>query len=135
MLDAYDFSPFGTVVDVGGGYGTLLAAILRRHPATQGILFDLPHVVAGAEGLLGGGRGRRPLRTVSAATSSRRCRPEGTPTCSRRSCTTGTTTARVAILRQCRQVMPDHGKLLVIEQVLPQGEEPSSGSGWTCTCS
>ena len=63
VVDAYDFSPFGTVVDVGGGYGTLLAAILRRHPGAQGILFDQPHVVAGAEEHAGGGRGRRPLTT------------------------------------------------------------------------
>ena len=48
MVDAYDFSPFKTIVDVGGSYGTLLAAILRRHPAARGILFDQPHVVAAA---------------------------------------------------------------------------------------
>ena len=45
MLDAYDFSAFGTVVDVGGGNGRMLAAILDRHPAIEGILFDLPAVV------------------------------------------------------------------------------------------
>src|SRR5262245_40320480 len=48
VVDAYDFSPFQTIVDVGGGYGTLLAAILRRHPTAHGILFDQPHVVAAA---------------------------------------------------------------------------------------
>ena len=50
VAGTYDFSPFGTIVDVGGGYGTLLAAILRSNPHARGILFDLPHVVAGAEG-------------------------------------------------------------------------------------
>ena len=41
----YDFSSARVVVDVGGGKGSLLAAILRRHAAPRGILFDLPHVV------------------------------------------------------------------------------------------
>src|SRR4029450_563097 len=44
----YDFSRFKTVVDVGGSYGTLLAAILCRNPTARGILFDQPHVVAAA---------------------------------------------------------------------------------------
>jgi hypothetical protein len=52
VVAAYDFSPFGTVVDVGGGYGALLAAILTRNPAARGILFDQPHVVEGAEPFL-----------------------------------------------------------------------------------
>jgi O-methyltransferase domain len=49
---AYDFSGIGTVVDVGGATGNLLAAILERHPHVQGILFDLPHVVRDAGPLL-----------------------------------------------------------------------------------
>lgn len=48
VLAAYDFSRFGTIADIGGGNGTLLAAILASHPETHGILFDQPHVVAGA---------------------------------------------------------------------------------------
>lgn len=44
MLEAYDFSIFRSIVDVGGGNGQLLAAILNRHPLIQGILFDLPAV-------------------------------------------------------------------------------------------
>jgi hypothetical protein len=47
-VEAYDFSAFRVVVDVGGGQGTLLAAILASHPKVRGILFDLPHVVEGA---------------------------------------------------------------------------------------
>jgi hypothetical protein len=45
----YDFSSARVVVDVGGGNGALLAAILRRHAAPRGILFDLPHVVESAK--------------------------------------------------------------------------------------
>src|SRR4051794_12331968 len=46
---AYDFARFGTVVDVGGGRGHLLAAILARHPGVRGVLFDQPEAVAEAE--------------------------------------------------------------------------------------
>jgi hypothetical protein len=49
---AYDFSPYATIVDVGGGRGRLLAAILAATPAARGVLFDLPQVVAGAPTLL-----------------------------------------------------------------------------------
>jgi hypothetical protein len=49
---AYDFSPFRTVVDVGGATGNMLAAILERHPGPRGLLFDRPHVVVDATKLL-----------------------------------------------------------------------------------
>src|SRR5262249_38836864 len=52
VLAAYDFSQFAKVVDVGGGNGTFLAALLRQHPKTTGTLADLPHVVKLAAGVL-----------------------------------------------------------------------------------
>ncbi|MGC4813667.1 methyltransferase [Micromonospora sp. DT228] len=48
IADAFDFSSVQTVVDVGGGRGGILAAILRRHPHLRGVLFDLPYAVADA---------------------------------------------------------------------------------------
>lgn len=48
VIQAYDFSPFATIVDVGGGHGHLLSAILERVQQATGVLFDLPHVIAGA---------------------------------------------------------------------------------------
>ncbi len=48
VVAAYDFSPFSRVVDVGGGYGALLTAVLRAFPGPSGVLFDLPAVVAEA---------------------------------------------------------------------------------------
>ncbi|EFG79131.1 O-methyltransferase [Mycobacterium parascrofulaceum ATCC BAA-614] len=52
LTAAYDFSAFGTIVDVGGGHGRLLAAILETAPNSRGVLFDLPDVVACAPELL-----------------------------------------------------------------------------------
>ena len=51
LRDAYDFSAFHTVVDVGGGGGLLLATILRANPSLEGILFELPSVVERAHAI------------------------------------------------------------------------------------
>jgi hypothetical protein len=48
VVRAYDFSRFQTLVDVGGGYGALLSAILRSTPGLRGVLFDRPEVAEGA---------------------------------------------------------------------------------------
>jgi orsellinic acid C2-O-methyltransferase len=52
IVAAYDFSRLGTVVDVGGGDGTLLAEILRANPGLQGVLYDREDVIARAAGRL-----------------------------------------------------------------------------------
>jgi hypothetical protein len=46
---AYDFSMAGSIVDVGGGFGALLATVLQRNSGAKGVLFDLPHVIAQAK--------------------------------------------------------------------------------------
>jgi hypothetical protein len=52
VVAAYDFSPYRTIIDVGGGHGRLLAAIIAATPGAQGVLYDLPQVVDGAPELL-----------------------------------------------------------------------------------
>jgi hypothetical protein len=52
VVAAYDFSRFGSIVDVGGGHGLLLAEILRQSPNSKGILFDAESVVDGAPAVL-----------------------------------------------------------------------------------
>ncbi|MBB2769681.1 MULTISPECIES: methyltransferase [Mycolicibacterium] len=53
LTAAYDFRGFGTIVDVGGGHGRFLSAILAATPSARGVLYDLPQVVEGATELLG----------------------------------------------------------------------------------
>jgi len=126
VADTYDFAPFRTVVDVGGGYGTLLAAILRNNPDARGILFDQPHVIAGADGLL------------TAAGVADRCAtvggdffaavPEGGDAYVLAQILHDWDDDRcMTILRQCRRAISSHGKLLVVELVLPPDEEPFFG--------
>jgi hypothetical protein len=47
LLAAFDFSPYSVIADIGGGRGHILRAILDATPETTGVLFDLPHVLAG----------------------------------------------------------------------------------------
>ena len=53
VVAAYDFSRFGTIVDVGGGHGLLIAEILRQAPNSKGVLFDAESVIDGAPTVLG----------------------------------------------------------------------------------
>lgn len=126
VVDTYDFSPFKTVVDVGGGYGALLTAGLQGNPVTRGILFEQPHVIARAE------------KQLVAAGIADRCTvvggdffaavPTGGDAYVLSQILHDWDDERcVAILSQCRRAMPDHGKLLVVELVLPPGDEPSLG--------
>src|SRR4030095_14326337 len=48
VVKGYDFSRFGTLVDVGGGHGELLAVISKANPKLRGTVYDQPHVAEGA---------------------------------------------------------------------------------------
>ena len=52
VVAAYDFAPFPTIIDVGGGHGRLLAAVVTATPGASGVLYDLPQVIEGAPELL-----------------------------------------------------------------------------------
>jgi SAM-dependent methyltransferase len=49
VLEAYDFSQAAKIVDVGGGHGRNLVEILKKNPATHGVVFDLPHAFEGGQ--------------------------------------------------------------------------------------
>jgi hypothetical protein len=53
ILGSYDFSGADVIADIGGAYGALLAAILRKEPKARGVLFDRPNIVEGALDVLG----------------------------------------------------------------------------------
>jgi O-methyltransferase/methyltransferase family protein len=110
LVHAYDFGRFGVVVDVGGGHGALLAAILDANPRVRGVLFDQPHVVAGAE--VG-------ERCDVVAGSFFDAVPEGCDAYMLKSIIHDWEDAEaVAILRVCRRAMRPGATLLVIEREL-----------------
>jgi hypothetical protein len=123
VLAAYDFAGIGTLVDVGGGWGQLLAAILPAYPALRGVLFDLPQVVAGAAPIL------------AAAGVADRCVIIGgdfftdLPDAGDAYILAGILhdwgdAQAVAILRACHDVMAPTSRLLVLELLLPPGVPP-----------
>lgn len=79
VIEAYDFGPYEKIVDVGGGEGAFLSAVLAAHPRARGVVFDLPHVVpAGLRTSLT--RGSPSGASSSVAASSRRSPRAGTST-------------------------------------------------------
>ena len=89
----YDFSAVRTVADIGGGTGTLLAAILRAHPHLHGLLLDQPQAVADAAATFAAA-GIADRCQIVPGTSSRASRAARTPTSWPTYCTTGTTRMR-----------------------------------------
>ncbi len=124
VVEAYDFTGFKTIVDVGGGRGGLLSAVLAANPHVQGVLFDIPTVVAGAD------------EEISSAEVVDRCKvvsgdffdtvPEGGDAYLLSNVIHDWDDDRaVQILRTCRAAMADTACVLIAEFVLPEGAAAS----------
>jgi O-methyltransferase domain/Dimerisation domain len=122
---AYDW-PAGTIVDIGGGQGALLAAILERTPGARGVLFDLPHVIAAAAGLIEGA-GLTARCELAAGSFFEQVPAGGDLYLLKRVIHDWDDERAAAILRRCRAAMGEGSRLLVIEHVLPSGNAPSWG--------
>jgi hypothetical protein len=117
---AYDFSATGTLVDVGGGHGQMLASILQAYPTLHGILFDLPHVVKGAPPLLesAGVFDRCQVIGGDAFTAV----PTGYDTyLLSRMINSWDDERAIALLTLCHQAMKPQGKVLLVERVILAG--------------
>jgi hypothetical protein len=121
VADAYDFSPFGTVVDVGGATGNLLAAILARHAAPRGILFDMPHVVRDAPALLKS-RGLDGRVSIQSGSFFDGVPQGGDAYVLSHVIHDWTEEQCLTILGHCRAAMRPGGRLLIVEMVLPEGD-------------
>ena len=123
ILSQYDFAGINTLVDIGGGHGGLITSILQHYPGMNGILFDSPQVIEGAKA------------PVDASGIGDRCRlvggnffesvPEGGDAhilkwiihdWNDEQC--------VNILRNCYRALPENGKLILVEAVVPASNEP-----------
>ena len=122
LLSAYGFGRFSTIVDIGGGNGALLAAVLHAHPQVEGILFDQPHVVSGAAALL------------DRAGVANRCRivggtffdsvPHGADAYMLRAILHDwDDEAAIRILAAVRHALADNGTVLIIERVIAPPNE------------
>jgi hypothetical protein len=126
VADAYNFSAFGTIVDVGGGNGNVLAAILSRHPAPRGVLFDRPHVVSEAPALLTA-TGVNERVTLMAGDFFQTVPAGGDAYVLSHIIHDWTEDQCLTILGHCRKALRPNGRLLIIEMVLPPGDAPHPG--------
>jgi SAM-dependent methyltransferase len=126
VLDAYDFAPFRTIVDVGGGNGLALAAILRRHPEARGVLLDLPAVAERAKAVVAG-FGVSDRCGVAAGDFFESVPAAGDAYLLRHVIHDWDDREAVAILRNCRDAMRPGGRVLVVETVIPSGNGPCFG--------
>jgi len=119
FIAAYDFRGIRTVVDVGGGNGALLAAVLGAHPELNGVLFDLPAGLAGAESALksAGVAGRARVVEGSFFESV----PSGSDLYLLKSIVHDWDDEHaLKILQACRTAMGPDARLVVVERLLPE---------------
>jgi len=128
IADAYKFSGIRTVVDVGGGHGSLLSAILKANPKLKGVLFDQPSVITRA----------RQDQYVTAKDVAERCIvesgdffkavPKGCDAYMMKRVLHDWDDERCAtILANCRAAMSEKGRVLVVDSVIPPGNDPDRG--------
>src|SRR5689334_9416595 len=123
ILAVYDFSPFATVVDVGGGHGGLITSILKANPKLKGILLDAPQVIEGA----------RPK--IEAAGLADRCEivagdffkavPAGGDAYVMKWIIHDWDDDRaITILKNCRDQMSPDARVIIVDCVVPENNEP-----------
>ena len=124
VLDAYSYEGIRVLADIGCGAGAVMTATLKRYPALRGMMFDQSHVL------------NRTTQNIQAAGLQDRCEmhtgnffeaiPAGADAYSMRHILHDwTDDLCVRILRNIRKVTPAHGRLLIIEAVVPEGNDPS----------
>jgi hypothetical protein len=121
--EAYDFSVFGSIIDVGGNNGNALSLIFDRHPGPHGLVFDQPHVINEARSLIA----ERGLSDRIAASSGDffKSIPAGFDCYMLSHIIHDWDDSRsIQILKNCREGINPKGKLLILEWVLPDGDTP-----------
>ena len=122
IVRAYDFSPFGKVVDIGGGQGRLVTAILKANPTTRGVLFDTPHLTPGAERLFE--QEGVSMRAEAMAGDFLESVPEGGDAYLLKHIIHDWDDSRaIEILKNCRRSMNETARLLLIEEIVTSDEE------------
>jgi hypothetical protein len=125
-VEAYDFGKFGSIVDIGGGNGTLMVETLKAHPKPTGTVFDVPRLAAAAQA------------TLAAAGLAGRCNfvagdafeavPPGRDAYILSNFVNSwSDNDALVVLRNCRSAISSDGKLLLLEWVLASDDEDHDG--------
>ena len=125
VLAAYDFSGIATLMDVGGGLGELMIAILKKYPSMRGVVFDLPHCAEGAR------------RNLADAGVADRCEfaggsffeavPGGTDAIVLKNIIHDWNDERcLRILQSCHRALKPDARLIVIDRIVPEVPQPTA---------
>ena len=123
ILSLYDFSDFETVVDVGGGHGGLITSILKRNPKVKGVLFDAPEVIEGARPKLEATGLAERCETV-AGDFFKSVPAGGDAYVMKWIIHDWDDEKSITILRNCRSRMRANGRLILVDCVVPESDEP-----------
>lgn len=123
IVQAYDFSGIETIADIAGGHGYLISQVLKANPKMRGILFDVPPVIAGARSLLEKEGVKERVETV--AGSFFESVPAGADAYMMKHIIHDWNDEdSTRILRNISAAMKPEGRVLIIEVVVPEGNEP-----------
>jgi hypothetical protein len=125
-FDAYDLSDVRRLVDVGGGEGYLIATVLSRYPNMKAVLFDEPHVTKGAPRVLAAAGITSRTEIVSGDIFQSVAGGGDAYVLSSILFSYSDPEAQI-ILTNIRKAMDPAGKILILEPVIPEGNEPHPG--------
>jgi len=126
ILASYDFSSVHRLVDVGGGQGNLLTSILDANPTLKGVLFDLPQVVESTRQYIEA-KGLAERCEIVSGNYFESVPKDGDIYMLKRIIHGWDDEHAVALLKSCYRAMPENAKLLLIDMVIPPGNEPFLG--------
>ena len=122
IVEAYDFSPFAHITDVGGGHGTLAMMIAQSAPSVHVTVFDLPHVIEGTTKHLGTNVSTANITTMAGSFFDQV--PKPTNLCILRHILHDWEDAEATrILTRCREALGDNGRVLVCEMLITPDPE------------
>jgi hypothetical protein len=123
VLDAYSYDGVSTLADIGCGNGTVLTATLKRYPSLKGVFFDQPDVVERARASAGPDISARSQFVSGSFFESV---PAGADAYQMRHIIHDwSDELSLQILKNIRSVIPAHGRVLVVETIVPEGNDPS----------
>jgi hypothetical protein len=126
IIDAYDFTGITTLVDIAGGHGAVLTSVLDKYPSMKGILFDLDHVIEGATARLA--TQKAGSRVTTASGDFFKAIPGGGDAYIMKHIIHDWDDERAGlILKNIRAVLPKAGRVILLESVIPAGNEPGLG--------
>lgn len=115
---AVDFSTADTIVDVAGGTGGLLCTLLDACPQARGVLFDVDHVIESAESVVAG-RGVYDRLSLVVGDYQKSVPADGDVYVLSRILHSLDEERSIALLERCYEAMPEHGRIVVIERLVP----------------